>query len=80
MDEPAAGLAPADRRVLMDLVRRLARERNCAVLFTEHDMDIVFAVADRIMVMDRGKLIAEGDPAAIRANRLVQAVYLGEEG
>ena len=77
MDEPAAGLAPADRHVLMDLVRRLARERNCAVLFTEHDMDVVFAVADRIMVMDRGALIAEGSATAIRTDPRVRAVYLG---
>jgi branched-chain amino acid transport system ATP-binding protein len=80
MDEPTAGMAPADRRMLMDLVRRQARRRNCAVLFTEHDMDVVFAVADRIMVMDRGRLIASGDPAAIRADRLVRSVYLGGEG
>lgn len=78
MDEPAAGMAPADRLDLMDLVRRLARERGCAVLFTEHDMDVVFAVADRIMVMDRGVLIAEGPPAAIRADARVREVYLGQ--
>ncbi|MGE0418735.1 MAG: ABC transporter ATP-binding protein [Acetobacteraceae bacterium] len=77
MDEPTAGMAPADRRMLMDLVREQARRRRCAVLFTEHDMDVVFAVADRIMVMDRGRLIAMGDPMAIRANPEVQLVYLG---
>jgi branched-chain amino acid transport system ATP-binding protein len=77
MDEPAAGLAPADRHVLMALVRRLARQRQCAVLFTEHDMDVVFAVADRILVMDRGALIAAGDPAAVQADPQVRAVYLG---
>ncbi len=79
MDEPAAGLAPADRLVLMALVRRLAREQGRAVLFTEHDMDVVFTVADRVLVMDRGALIAEGTPDQVRADPRVRAVYLGEE-
>jgi branched-chain amino acid transport system ATP-binding protein len=79
MDEPTAGMPPADRHALMDLVRQLARKRGCAVLFTEHDMDVVFSVADRILVMDRGALIAEGDAATVRADPRVRAVYLGEE-
>ncbi len=79
MDEPTAGMAGADRRMLMALVRQAARERGCAVLFTEHDMDVVFAVADRIMVMDRGHVIAVGDAAAIRANPQVRRVYLGQD-
>ena len=79
MDEPTAGMAPAERRHLMALIRRLAHERNLTVLFTEHDMDAVFSIADRILVMDRGSLIAEGAPAAIRANPQVRAVYLGED-
>jgi len=79
MDEPTAGMMPADRRDLMALVRQLVRGRKLGVLFTEHDMDAVFGSADRILVMNHGKLIAEGAPAEIRANRLVQATYLGEE-
>lgn len=79
MDEPTAGMVPADRFALMDLVRRIAHERGCAVLFTEHDMDIVFTVADRIMAMDRGRAIAEGDAAAIRASPAVRIAYLGDE-
>lgn len=79
MDEPAAGLAPADRLVLMDLVRRVAREQGRAVLFTEHDMDVVFAIADRVLVMDRGALIAEGPPDQVRADPRVRAVYLGDD-
>jgi branched-chain amino acid transport system ATP-binding protein len=63
----------------MALVERLARERGLTVLFTEHDMDVVFAVADRIMVLHQGRLIAEGKPAEVRADRDVQRVYLGEE-
>jgi branched-chain amino acid transport system ATP-binding protein len=78
MDEPAAGMAPDERQVLMSLVRHLSRERGCAVLFTEHDMDVVFRAADRILVMDRGALIAEGDPASIRADPRVRSAYLGE--
>jgi branched-chain amino acid transport system ATP-binding protein len=77
MDEPTAGMAQAERTSLMALVRRLATEQGLAVLFTEHDMDIVFGVADRILVLNRGRLVAEGDAAAIRANPLVQEIYLG---
>ena len=77
MDEPTAGMAPAERSALMQLTRRLAAERNIAVLFTEHDMDIVFSVADRILVLHQGELIAEGDAAAVRADARVRAVYLG---
>ncbi|TWS97901.1 ABC transporter ATP-binding protein [Reyranella sp. CPCC 100927] len=77
MDEPTAGMAPKERVQLMELAARLARERQVAVLFTEHDMDVVFAHADRIIVLDRGKLIAQGTPAEVRADPQVQAVYLG---
>jgi branched-chain amino acid transport system ATP-binding protein len=77
MDEPAAGMAPTERGALMALVSRIARERTIGVLFTEHDMDAVFGHADRILVLNRGALIAEGAPAEVRANRDVQEVYLG---
>jgi len=77
MDEPTAGMAPSERGGLMRLVASLAREDGVGVLFTEHDMDAVFATADRIMVMDRGTLIAEGTPAEIRANQAVREAYLG---
>jgi branched-chain amino acid transport system ATP-binding protein len=79
MDEPTAGVAPAERAGLMALVARLARSAGMAVLFTEHDMEIVFGCADRILVMDHGRLIAEGNAAEIRANAQVRAVYLGSE-
>jgi branched-chain amino acid transport system ATP-binding protein len=77
MDEPTAGMAPAERTALMALTRRLSRARGLAVLFTEHDMDVVFATADRILVLDRGVLIAEGDGPTVRADPRVRAVYLG---
>ncbi len=77
MDEPTAGMAPAERIALMDLAARIAGERGIAVLFTEHDMDVVFQHADRVIVLDRGRLIAEGTAAEVRANPEVQAVYLG---
>lgn len=78
MDEPTAGMAAAERRELMALVAALARERSIAVLFTEHDMDTVFAHADRILVLHRGRLIAQGRPAEVRANPQVREVYLGQ--
>ena len=77
MDEPTAGMAPRERIELMALTAELVRERNIAVLFTEHDMDVVFAHADRIIVLNRGELIASGPPADVRADRRVQEVYLG---
>jgi branched-chain amino acid transport system ATP-binding protein len=79
LDEPTAGMAPAERGALMALTERIARERELTVLFTEHDMDVVFAVADRIMVLHQGRVIAEGKPAEVRADAEVQRVYLGEE-
>jgi len=77
MDEPTAGMAPAERQELMHLTDSLAHEQGLAVLFTEHDMDVVFGHADRVIVLDRGQLIAEGPPDAVRADPRVQAVYLG---
>ena len=77
MDEPTAGMAPKERVALMELAAGLARARKIAVLFTEHDMDVVFSHADRIIVLDRGQLIAGGTPQEVRANPDVRAVYLG---
>ena len=78
MDEPTAGMAPADRGTLMTAAAQLARRDHVAVLFTEHDMDVVFGHADRVIVLDRGVLIAEGPPEVIKADARVQAVYLGD--
>ena len=77
MDEPTAGMSPSERRGLMALTERLARERGIGVLFTEHDMDVVFGHADRLLVLNRGELIAEGRPEEVRAREDVRRVYLG---
>ena len=77
MDEPTAGMAPRERNGLIALVKRLVVERGISVLFTEHSMDVVFAFADRIIVLARGRLIADGDAAAIRDNAQVREVYFG---
>ena len=77
MDEPTAGMAPKERVALMQLTADIVRDKGVSVLFTEHDMDVVFAHSHRIMVLNRGRLIAEGDADAIRNNPMVQEVYLG---
>ena len=77
MDEPTAGMAPRERNDLMALARRLAHEQSIGVLFTEHSMDVVFAHADRIIVLARGELIAEGTPAEVRDDERVREVYFG---
>ncbi len=77
MDEPTAGMAQYARAALMEQASSLAQRDRIAVLFTEHDMDVVFGFADRVIVLDRGRIIAEGPPDAIRADPRVRAVYLG---
>ncbi|KAG4081079.1 hypothetical protein HA402_010250 [Bradysia odoriphaga] len=79
MDEPTAGMSPKERHVLMDLIRELADTRRLAVLFTEHSLDVVFKHADSIAVLVRGRILAQGAPAAIAANAAVQAAYLGAD-
>lgn len=80
MDEPTAGMAADGRGAMMDLVDQLVAEEGLAVLFTEHDMDVVFGHADRVIVLDRGQVIAEGSPETVRNDATVQAVYLGSFG
>ena len=77
MDEPTAGMPMPARGDVMRLAADLARRAGIAVLFTEHDMDVVFGHADRVIVLDRGRVVAEGNPEAIRADVRVQAIYLG---
>jgi branched-chain amino acid transport system ATP-binding protein len=77
MDEPTAGMGPTERKDLIALVKRLVVEKQISVLFTEHSMDVVFAFADRIIVLARGRVIADGDAASIRNDLKVQEVYFG---
>ncbi len=77
MDEPTAGMAPRERVALMGLAAEIVRAESIGVLFTEHDMDVVFAHADRIIVLDRGRIIAAGAPAEVRENAAVRESYLG---
>jgi branched-chain amino acid transport system ATP-binding protein len=77
MDEPTAGMAPKERVRLMQLTADIVASQGISVLFTEHDMDVVFSHAHRIMVLNRGELIATGNVDDIRNNAQVQEVYLG---
>ena len=78
LDEPTAGMSTGERAIVTDILRRLARDRGIGVLFTEHDIDMVFDNADCITVMHQGGLLAFGLPDAIRRDSRVQQVYLGE--
>lgn len=77
MDEPTAGMAPGERVALMQLTRDLAQQRRMGVLFTEHSMDVVFGQADRVAVLVRGQLLAQGTPQQVRDDERVQQAYLG---
>jgi branched-chain amino acid transport system ATP-binding protein len=78
LDEPTAGLSPEETVRCIDLIKRLSADLGLTILFCEHDMELVFAIANRIMVMVRGKSIIQGLPADVRCNREVQDAYLGE--
>ena len=79
LDEPSAGLTPVERATVLELIRKLFAERHTTFVIVEHDMDVVFSLSDWIVVMNRGRVLAEGPPAEIRENREVREVYLGEE-
>lgn len=79
LDEPTAGLSPAETRESVELLRQIARSESLTVLFIEHDMDVVFGVADVVSVLHEGATLAEGTPSEIRANRDVRRAYLGED-
>jgi len=78
LDEPTCGMSPAETASTIELIQRLGRERKLTLLFTEHKMDVVFSIAERISVLHLGRLLAEGNPAEIRANAEVRRVYLGD--
>ena len=77
MDEPTAGMGPAERQGLMKLTESIAHTREMGVLFTEHDMKVVFDYANRVLVLNRGKMIAEGSPDEVQKNNEVKKIYLG---
>ena len=79
LDEPTAGLSPTETRLAVKLIRRIATEQNLTVLFVEHDMEVVFGIADWITVLHHGAVLAEGTPDEIRNNADVQAAYLGPD-
>ena len=77
MDEPTAGMAPKERIELMALAANIVASDKIGVLFTEHDMDVVFAHASRLIVLNRGEILVTGAPLEVRANPQVQRIYLG---
>ena len=80
LDEPTAGMSAAERQASVRLLQQVKQRRGLAMLMTEHDMEVVFGLADRISVLHHGELIASGSPEQIRADARVQEVYLGDEG
>jgi branched-chain amino acid transport system ATP-binding protein len=79
LDEPTAGMSPEETSATMELIKRLAKMRGLTILFCEHDMDIVFSIAQSIMVMQHGQTIIQGTPQEVRGNKEVQEAYLGGE-
>jgi branched-chain amino acid transport system ATP-binding protein len=78
LDEPTAGMGDAETEHMVGLMKRLHAEQGVSILFVEHDMDIVFGIAQRITVFDQGRTLADGTPAQISADERVRAAYLGE--
>jgi len=79
LDEPCAGMNPVERQGILEFLRRLSSHGGTTFVIVEHDMDVVFALAQRIIVMNQGQVLADGGPAEIRENREVREVYLGSE-
>ena len=79
LDEPTAGMNPVERVKVLENIRRLSKEKQSTFVIVEHDMDIVFSLSDRIIVLHRGQILADGKPEEIKQNEDVKKVYLGEE-
>jgi branched-chain amino acid transport system ATP-binding protein len=77
LDEPTAGMSPEETKTTMSLIRHLADSRGLTILFCEHDMEVVFNVAEQIMVMRHGETLVQGSPEAVKTNAEVQEAYLG---
>ncbi len=78
LDEPTAGMSATETHDTIRLIEKIAGERALTLLFTEHDMEVVFSIAQKIAVLHQGRLIADGAPAEVRADPTVRRVYLGE--
>jgi len=78
LDEPTAGMSTRETRATIELIGEIVKEKGLTLLFTEHDMSVVFSISERIMVLHQGKLIASGPPDEVRNNSDVQKVYMGE--
>ncbi len=78
LDEPTAGMSPQETADTIALIGRIVRDRGLTLLFTEHDMDVVFSIAERITVLHQGAVLAEGTPEEMQNNEDVQRIYLGE--
>ncbi|MDR5652787.1 ABC transporter ATP-binding protein [Ruixingdingia sedimenti] len=80
LDEPTAGMAPDDRRAVVEMINRLRAEEGLTLLLTEHDMEVVFDLATRLTVLNHGQIIASGDPAEVRRDPMVHEIYFGKRG
>jgi len=79
LDEPTAGMNPVERRSILEHIRRMAQARHATFVIIEHDMDVVFSLSDRIIVMHRGQILADDTPQEIRRHEAVREIYLGSE-
>ena len=79
LDEPSSGMNPVERAAILELIKRLAEEGTTTFVIIEHDMDVIFALSEWIIVMNKGEILAEGKPDDIRQNNEVVEIYLGEE-
>ncbi len=79
LDEPTAGMNQEETNNTVRLIRKISEEKGITVILTEHDIDLVFSISDRIAVLNQGRMIAEGTPEEIRANPMVRQAYLGED-
>ncbi len=77
LDEPTAGMSPEETSITIELIKKLSSDLGLTILFCEHDMELVFSIATKIMVMQQGETLIQGEPGEVRENKLVQEAYLG---